>query len=295
MAEYPMIVTFNGDNFDLPYLYHRAARMKINRKDNPIIIGRTQCMIRNAIHFDLYRFFNQAAIKIYAFGAKYSESSLDAISSALLEENKVELEKEIGFLNWYELAWYNFWDSKITLELTTFDDEITIKLVILLMRLTRMPFEDITRQAVSSWIRNWLFAEHRLRNYLIPNPEEIRASRGDSTTNAMIKGKKYKGALVVKPHPGIHFDVTVLDFASLYPSIIKTWNLSYETMNCKHESCQKEKTTIPDTDHWVCTKKKGLMSVLIGFIRDIRVNWFKPRRKDKSLDQVTRNSYDKTN
>ncbi|MFW9923949.1 MAG: DNA-directed DNA polymerase I [Candidatus Thorarchaeota archaeon] len=291
MADFPVIITFNGDNFDLPYIYNRAKRLKIDDSHIPIILSRDHAMIRNAVHFDAYQFFNQAAIKVYAYGAKYNESSLDAISSALLHENKVELDKEIGFLNCYELAWYNYWDSKITLQLTTFNDSITIRLIILLMRLTGMPFEDINRQAVSTWIRNWLFAEHRERHYLIPRPEDIISTRGDSTTSAMIKGKKYKGAIVVKPAPGIHFDVKVLDFASLYPSIIKTWNLSYETMNCSHESC-KNKRMVPDTDHWVCVKNRGLMSILIGFIRDIRVLWFKPKTKDKTLDQNTRGFYD---
>ena len=292
MSEYPVIITFNGDNFDLPYIYNRAVRLKINVSEIPIIVGRDHCMIKNALHFDAYRFFNQAAIKVYAFGAKYNVSSLDAISAALLNVGKVELSKEIGFLSCYELAYYNFWDSKITLELTTFNDSTTMRLIIMLMRLTGMPFEDITRQAVSTWIRNWFFAEHRHRNYIIPRPEEIVAAKGESTTSAMIKGKKYKGAIVVTPKPGVHFDVTVLDFASLYPSIIKIWNLSYETMNCSHESCQANKKMIPDTDHWVCTKNKGLMSILTGFIRDIRVMWFKPKSKDKTIDQSTRNFYE---
>ncbi|NHJ33216.1 MAG: DNA-directed DNA polymerase I, partial [Asgard group archaeon] len=291
MQSYPVIITYNGDNYDLPYLFNRAELLKINRKENPIIIVRDSCKIRNAIHFDAYRFFNQAAIKVYAFGAKYSESSLNAVSGALLDTNKIELVKEIGFLDCYDLAEYNFFDSKITLELTTFNDSVTIRLIILLMRLTGMTFEDITRQSVSSWVRNWLFAEHRRRKYLIPRPEEIIGSRGDSTTDAMIKGKKYKGAIVVNPDPGIHFDVTVLDFASLYPSIIKTWNLSYETMNCTHAEC-KDRKMVPDTTHWVCTKNRGIMSILVGFIRDIRVSWFKPKTKDKTLDQNTRNFYE---
>ncbi|MBD3192274.1 MAG: DNA-directed DNA polymerase I [Candidatus Heimdallarchaeota archaeon] len=291
MNDYPLIITFNGDNFDLPYLSQRAYNLRIKKEENPIIVRSRYCKLKHSLHFDAYRFFNQAAIRVYAFGGKYNEVSLDAISSALLDVGKVELENDIGDLSLHRLVWYNYWDSKITLELTTFNNDITIRLIILLMRLTRMPFEDINRQAVSSWIRNWLFAEHRQRGYLIPNSEEIIQSRGESSTKAIIKGKKYKGGLVVEPQPGIHFDVTVLDFASLYPSIIKTWNLSYETMNCSHESC-KNQVMVPETDHWVCTKRKGLMSILIGFIRDMRVFWFKPKAKDQSVDQNTREAYD---
>ena len=48
--------------------------------------------------------------------------------------------------------------------------------------------------------------------------------------DAVIKDKKYRGGLVVEPKEGIHFKVVVMDFASLYPSIIKVRNLSYETV-----------------------------------------------------------------
>ncbi|MCK5158068.1 MAG: type B DNA-directed DNA polymerase, partial [Candidatus Heimdallarchaeota archaeon] len=127
MQTYPVIITFNGDNYDLPYLFNRAELLKINRKENPILVVRDSCKIRNSIHFDAYRFFNQAAIKVYAFGSKYSESSLDAISGALLESNKIKLDKDIGFLDCYTLAEYNFIDSKLTLELTTFNDSVTMR------------------------------------------------------------------------------------------------------------------------------------------------------------------------
>ena len=68
-----------------------------------------------------------------------------------------------------------------------------------------------------------------------------------------IKDKKYRGGLVIEPKQGIHFKVVVMDFASLYPSIIKVKNLSYETVRCSHEECKKN--TIPQTNHWTCSKK----------------------------------------
>ena len=40
MWEYPIILTFNGDNFDLNYMFHRANRLKIDRDLNPIHVKR---------------------------------------------------------------------------------------------------------------------------------------------------------------------------------------------------------------------------------------------------------------
>ncbi|PSN95083.1 hypothetical protein B9Q09_03520, partial [Candidatus Marsarchaeota G2 archaeon ECH_B_SAG-C16] len=62
-----------------------------------------------------------------------------------------------------------------------------------------------------------------------------------SYTQATIKGKKYKGAIVISPKAGVYFDVVVLDFASLYPSILKEYNLSYETVRCPHPECRNNK------------------------------------------------------
>jgi DNA polymerase I len=106
----------------------------------------------------------------------------------------------------------------------------------------------------------------------------------------MIKGKKYQGAIVQDPKPGVHFGVTVLDFASLYPSAIKNWNLSYETLLCPHEDCKSK--MVPGTSHYVCTHEKGMTSLIIGSLKDLRVLRYKPLAKDKSLTDEERTYYD---
>jgi DNA polymerase I len=124
---------------------------------------------------------------------------------------------------------------------------------------------------------------------LIPNAEDILAVKGKTVTKAIIKGKKYKGAIVVEPVPGVHFNVSIMDFPSLYPSIIKVWNLGYQSMLCQHPECRTN--LIPDTPHWVCTKKRALESLLIGSLRDLRVQWYKTKSKDKALSTELRGWY----
>ena len=71
-------------------------------------------------------------------------------------------------------------------------------------------------------------------------------AKGTASTTAIVKKKKYRGGLVVEPKLGIHFGVVVVDFASLYLSIIKVHNLSYETVNCVHQSCKEDpEQTVP--------------------------------------------------
>jgi len=164
-----------------------------------------------------------------------------------------------------------------------------MKLILVLARISSMPMEDVSRQGVSRWIRNFMHREHRRKNMLIPNAEDILVEKGKTATKAIIKGKKYKGAIVVEPVQGVHFNVAVMDFPSLYPSIIKVWNLGYQSIRCPHPECRNN--LIPDTPHWVCTKKRALESLLIGSLRDLRVRWYKPKSKDKTLPAELRSWY----
>jgi len=219
-------------------------------------------------------------------------ASLDDVGTALINTQKIKLEKTFAELTYTELAQYCYRDSEIAYKLTSFEDDSAMKLILVLARISSMPMEDVSRQGVSRWIRNFMHREHRHRNMLIPNSEDILTRKGKTSTTAIIKGKKYKGAIVVEPTPGVHFNVAVMDFPSLYPSIIKVWNLGYQSILCPHPECRSN--LIPGTPHWVCTKKRALESLLIGSLRDLRVRWYKQRSKDKTLPTELRSWYNIT-
>ena len=290
--EYPFILTFNGDDFDLRYLAHRAANLGFSRHEVPIEIGKRNCLLRYGVHIDLYKFFFNRSVQIYAFNNRYKDVTLDDVGNALIGAEKIHLEKTFGDLSYNELAAYCLRDSEITYKLTSFEDDSAMKLILVLTRISSMPMEDVSRQGVSRWIRNFMHREHRKRNMLIPNAEDILTKKGKTLTTAVIKGKKYKGAIVVEPTPGVHFNVAVMDFPSLYPSIIKVWNLGYQSIRCNHSGCKGH--AIPDTQHWVCTEKRALESLLIGSLRDLRVRWYKSRAKDKTLPPELRSWYNIT-
>ncbi len=287
--EYPFIITFNGDDFDLRYMVHRAANFGIPKHEVPIEIGRRVCLLKSGIHLDLYKFFFNRSIQIYAFSNRYRDVTLDDVGKAIIGLEKIKFEKSLGELTYTELAEYCFRDSEITYKLTSFEDDLAMKLILVLTRISSMPMEDVSRQGVSRWIRNFMHREHRHRDMLIPNPEDILAKKGKTATTAIIKGKKYQGAIVVEPTPGVHFNVAVMDFPSLYPSIIKVWNLGYQSILCPHRECKNN--LVPNTPHWVCTKERAMESLLIGSLRDLRVSWYKSRAKDKTLPQEQRSWY----
>ena len=289
MWDYPFVITFNGDDFDLHYLFNRAQKLGFRRSEIPIELGRKTCLLDYGVHIDLYKFFFNRSIQIYAFGQKYRDVTLDDVGEALVGMTKIELTKGLNDLTYTELAQYCVRDAEITLRLTSFDNDLVMKLILAITRISRMPMEDVSRQGVSRWIRNFLQFEHRRLNMLIPNTDDILAVKGKTATKAIIKGKKYKGAIVVEPVLGVHFNVAVMDFPSLYPSLIKVYNLGYQSILCPHEECKSNK--VPDTPNWVCTKRPALESLLIGSLRDLRVKWYKSKAKDKTLSSELRSWY----
>ncbi|MFX0058267.1 MAG: DNA-directed DNA polymerase I [Candidatus Hodarchaeota archaeon] len=294
--EYPVILTFNGDNFDLNYMFHRANKLKIDRDLNPIqikrgfgILSRSDCDLRKGIHIDLFNFFFNRSISGYAFGGAYESASLNAISDALLGRKKYEHEEEIHEMEYDILTWYNLKDSILTLELTTFNNSLVWNLIILLCRITKMPTHEMVRRQISTWIQNIFYFEHRRKGYLIPRRSEISELKKGGYMMSKFNEEKFMGAYVVPPVPGIHFDVVVMDFASLYPSIIKEYNLSYETVLCPHKD--DEDNLVKGTPYHICTHKMGIFAYVVGFFRDIRVKYFKPKSADKRLSEKQRSYY----
>ncbi|MDK6028410.1 DNA-directed DNA polymerase I [Ignisphaera sp. 4213-co] len=303
IQDYPIILTFNGDNFDFRYLFARAIKLDIDKELLGIEIRKVvkgsktefEAKLRTSLHIDLYKFFSNKAIQTYAFEARYKEANLDSIAQALLGVGKVQLDEDLSKVSLGDLVRYNFRDAQITLELTTFSNELVWKLILLLMRISKLGLEDLVRSTVSIWIKNLFYWEHRRRGYLIPRKDDILRLKSKKVTEAIIKGKKYAGAIVMEPPQGIFFNVVVLDFASLYPSIMKRWNLSYETIDPDKSSCHRIGNIVDENDkviHQVCLDKSGITAAIVGMLRDFRVKIYKKKAKDRNLDDATRSWYD---
>jgi len=86
------------------------------------------------------------------------------------------------------------------------------------------------------------------------------------------------GGLVFSPIVGFHKNVTEMDFRSMYPSIMVYRNVSPDTIDCT--CCQsREDNRVPLTDHHVCLKRTGLVSLALENILKRR-EYFKSKRKE---------------
>ncbi|MCS7107318.1 MAG: DNA-directed DNA polymerase I [Acidilobaceae archaeon] len=287
LERYPVVLTFNGDAFDLPYLYNRMLSLGIEDLYIPIEVHEDMITFRHSLHVDLHKFFSIKALQVYAFGGSYRELRLDSVAEVLLGVGKVKLDEIVSRVSLSKLIEYNARDAMITRDLTTFSNDLVWNLIIMVMRISKLGLEDVTRHQVSAWIRGLMNWEHRRRGWLIPSREELSA--GEARSRAMIKDKRYRGAIVLNPPTGLFFNVAVLDYASLYPSIVKNWNLSYETI--ENPRCGERKK-IPEVGYEVCTDIRGITSEIVGLLREFRVKIYKKRAKDSSLPEEQRRWYD---
>ncbi len=290
IKEYPFLITYNGDEFDLPYLYNRAEVLRIDKSANPLYMMRDAATLKHGVHIDLYRTFSNRSFQIYVFSQKYTDYSLNSVSKALLGKQKIDYGLNLDELTLYQTANYCYNDALLTYELTSANEDLLMNILVIVARIGRMPIDDIARMGVSQWIRSLLYYEHRRRGYVIPRRDELEERSEQVTADAISKHKKYRGGLVIDPKEGVHFNVIVMDFASLYPSIIKVKNLSYETVRCPHMECKKN--TIPQTNHWACIKKNGITSMIIGSLRDLRVNYYKSLSRKETLTDEQRQQYE---
>lgn len=140
-----------------------------------------------------------------------------------------------------------------------FYNEVGLEGIIELSRISSLPVQKLSRSAIGTPITSMEMKKAFQQGYLIP----YRKSISEDTKTAKELMKIDKGGLTYRPIKGIHENVAELDFFSMYPSIILNYNLSYETINCKHSEC---KTRLPYVNYRVCTKKLGIVPQVLRFL-----------------------------
>ncbi|MGC9204494.1 MAG: type B DNA-directed DNA polymerase [Thermoplasmata archaeon] len=87
-----------------------------------------------------------------------------------------------------------------------------------------------------------------------------------------------RGGIVYQPIPGLYFNVTEIDFTSMYPSIIVKRNLSLETVNA---DCM-DYDTVPEINYRVC-KKEGFLPRALSPLLSLRINTKRLKKKNPAL------------
>ncbi len=197
--------------------------------------------------------------------ADFESYSLESVSQELLGDGKILKGKgrhnEIEHLfetNKKKLIEYNIQDCKLAYEII-----IKTKIVDLAVErstLTGMPLNRITASIAafdSLYIR-----EANKRNLVSPS------------TRYEKKAERITGGYVMESNPGIFHNLLVLDFKSLYPSIIKTFNIDPASFIDK-----KEKGSIESPNKAYFINQEGILPQIIEKLHQERERAKKEKRE----------------
>ncbi|MEK6958508.1 MAG: DNA-directed DNA polymerase [archaeon] len=281
-----IVITYNGDNFDFPYTKMRAkklgTRFLVNGKDIRIqrhgldnaakLFG-----VQHVDAFQVMRFLQRTgsvntvkldieSVSENVFGVYKEKVFPWEINEAHESRDEEKLERLVD---------YNLKDSETAYRIA----KEFLPLFIEISKLTSQTLFDSTRNSTSSMVEDLLLKEAHTKGLIAPNkPKELEIR--ERLLNPI------KGAFVKEPVAGLHEKIAVLDFASLYPSIIISHNISPETLNCVHPECKKNVS--PDGT-WFCTKEKGLFPDIVEKMLKQRLVLkaeYKKKKKEGIEDKV---------
>ncbi len=261
--EYDILISYNGDNFDMPFLKTRSEELKLK---SPVLLTKTRANFKNCLHIDLYNIITKHLMA----EVKTRTNKLDDIAKFFLGEGKTDIklfEDNLGKDIWDsdevsridDILKYNLQDCRITYLI----GEKILPLEYRFSNLIGVSMYDTTRGGFSQLVESYLMREVVKKGIFIKNrpaDNELEQRRRET----------YVGAYVYKPTPGLYNNIHVLDFKSLYPSILVSHNISPDTLD---ESGEIE-VKIDGKIHKFTKKRKG-------FIVDVVANLIKRRAEIK--------------
>lgn len=256
--DWDVLTGYNTDEFDFKKLRERAQhhgldlnigrngeRMKFKRR------GRfSAARVKGRMHLDLYPFVSH----VLSPGLESDTLDLDSVASEILGVGKDELDFKDMKRIWDEksdlerFADYAMKDSRLAYRL----GERIIPQIFELSKITGLIPFDACRLTYGQLTENFLLQESNERNMLAPN----RPTRGERD-NRRRQGA-YEGGFVYEPDAGLYEDIAVMDFKSLYPTVMVSHNISpdtYELENCEdvyileeygYKFCQDQQGFFPE-------------------------------------------------
>ena len=217
-----IIVGYNSDNFDFPYLKDRAKMLDVDLdigmdESDVKFIRRgysNAASFKGLIHVDLY-----LVMRRYMTLDRYT---LERVYYELFGEEKIDVP---GDRIWE--FWDNEGDELDTLFDYSLDDvvstlkiaEQTLPLNLELTRIIGQPLFDVSRMATGQQAEWFLVKQAYFDGEVVPNKQGSNfADRASAEDN--------EGGYVREPEKGLHENLVQFDFRSLYPSIIISKNIS---------------------------------------------------------------------
>jgi len=229
-----IIVGYNSNGFDWPYLLQRSNYLGVK-----LDVGRVKGGIPRTSVYGHISVPGRLNVDLYNFAEEIPEVKIKSLEE-VADYLGVMKKSERTNIPWYEI--YLYWDDKKRRDklLKYAKDDVAstmglaekfLPFAIQLASLTGLPLDQVGAASVGFRLEWYLMREAFKYGELVPNRVERPY-------------EPYKGAIVLEPIKGVHENIAVLDFSSMYPNLMIKYNVGPDTYiegDCSVENCH----TIP--------------------------------------------------
>lgn len=254
IGKYDVMITWNGKMFDVPYIKERYKKY----------FGFIPSF-RDIAHVDFMERFR----KLFYSDTNIKSWSLEFCSQYFLQEGKVEHDErsyEMWECNKPLLKKYNIQDCQLIYNL-----EKKLKVLSFIIKECRWCGTFPTRFYISEVLDNYIL------RYSNKQGIHFKSSSFGRVTNAE-KKEDVIGGYLIEPIAGLYENVYCLDFKSLYPSIIMSWNLGLDVFIKNKNKGDYIKTV---NGFYTVKNKKGILPSII-------IKLLKERRKYKAVEMKSK-------
>ncbi len=286
----PDIITgYNIQNFDMPFIVGRMDKLGIKKdmgraKDKNVFCSKhgylSTTIITGRVVADSYQIIK----KDFSF----KSYKLDDVAEKLIGKRKIDISYRDFKKLWngrkediQKLVDYSRKDAVLALELI--EKKNLLDKYIALSRVSGTLLQDALNGGESIRIENLLLREFNKRDILFPT----KPTEGEVVERAKKREKsELKGGLVLDPKVGLHTDgyILVLDFKSLYPSIIRTYNICPTTLLKKDMDVEYNESPI-GTRFVKSEVREGILPYLLEKLINQRADVKKEMYKEKDPDK----------
>jgi DNA polymerase delta subunit 1 len=309
-----ILYSYNGDQFDCNYLgvrakmtrceseFYKLGKLKnvkgeIKDKEfNSSAYGKTiykRLSIPGRINFDLLVFIQREY--------KEDKYTLNYISEKYLGDHKDEVSVNMIFDynesgdpdKIKEIVMYCVQDCKLPQRLV--DTLLISQTNISMANVTYVPFKYLIEKGQQVKAFSQIVRETRKEDYLIPC---LKSSDSDT----------FEGATVLEPNVGYYDDpIVVMDFASLYPSIMRAHNCCYSTIildpiydnidGVSYETIEWDETdkktgSVKHLSYRYCQSQPGILGKLLAELTESR-KMYKGKMKESKNNKTLYEIYNK--
>ena len=259
-AHFDVMIAWNGDGFDFPVLQTRAARLGLETRSGDPIPWNRWCWLDHLEVFKKYNMHSDGG------GEQKTSFKLDHVANYLLGEGKDDFDASKTWEEWEaggerrdRLLRYNVKDTALLPRIEAATGFLALHLAVCHICRVFADTHSLHATAQGDGFLLRLGADYGYR----------WATRPDFGDNPP---PPFKGAFVMDPQRlGAIDNVHVCDFAGLYPSIMRTWNMSPDTKLPRRSESVKVGVPhvepgicqLPNRATWFRTDKDGMFRIAL--------------------------------